>query len=106
MPLNVERKLYSATLLVRLAISKEAVTRSCFSEWNRLSVPMPRLKTLCPFAVEAVTLPALLALKELLAAAGVPRNDSRCHGAPTNQHGGHRSNPKHGRSPVYAEVSL
>ena len=45
MPLKVERKLYSATLLVRLAISSDAVNFSRFSVWNRLSVPMPRLKT-------------------------------------------------------------
>ena len=59
-----------------------------------------------PFGVEGVTLPALRDLKELLTAAGVPRNDSGCHGAPTNQHGGHRSNPKHGRSPTYAEARV
>ena len=48
-PLNVDRKLYSATLLVMLAMSKDAVNFSCFSVWNRLSVPRPTLKTLRGF---------------------------------------------------------
>ena len=52
-PLNVDRKLYRATLLVMLAMSKDAVNFSCFSVWNRLSVPIPRLKTLRGFTRSA-----------------------------------------------------
>src|ERR1035441_5783986 len=48
-PLKVDRKLYRATLLVRLAISSDAVNFSCFSVCNRLSLPMPRLNTLRGF---------------------------------------------------------
>src|ERR1051325_8047321 len=44
-PLNVDRKLYSATLLVMLPTSTDAVHFACFSEWKRLSDPMPTLKT-------------------------------------------------------------
>src|SRR5262249_34992471 len=44
-PLKVDRKLYSATLFVRLAISTDAVTRVRFSECRRSSVPTARLNT-------------------------------------------------------------
>src|SRR5665647_657505 len=44
-PLKVDRKLYSATLLVRLATSSDPVNFSCRSVWNRLSLPKPKLKT-------------------------------------------------------------
>ncbi len=48
-PLNVDRKLYSATLLVTLVISTEAVYRLAPSLCKRLSVPMPRLMRLRGF---------------------------------------------------------
>src|SRR5260370_26777278 len=48
-PLKVDKKLYSATLLVRLAMSTDAVMRLWPSVWSRLSVPKPRLNTLRGF---------------------------------------------------------
>jgi hypothetical protein len=52
------------------------------------------------FAVDAVTLYALLALEELLAAAGVPRDNAGCQGPPCNQRSrDRRSNPQRGWSP-------
>src|SRR5580658_4789773 len=48
-PLKVERKLYSATLLLAFSTVNRSVQRGPDSLWNRLSVPTPISKRLCGF---------------------------------------------------------